>query len=270
MAYLLIVIIFLFLFGLVVGSFLNVVIYRSVHGEDFVKGRSRCDHCKKQIAWYDNIPLISYILLAGRCRYCKKPISRQHPAIELLTGLLFVWWYVIGSTFFQLTQEPAGVIQKLFWLAVGILLLIIFATDWLYQIIPDYASYALAILSFTYRLTLSVLGIMRWEDFWLSIASGIGLMLFIGALWFFTKGRGMGFGDVKYALGMGWLLGWPRALVGVFLAFILGAIIGVLFIALRLKKVKDKIAFGPFLVLGTAIALIWGNAIWNWYFALFT
>jgi prepilin signal peptidase PulO-like enzyme (type II secretory pathway) len=133
----------LFFLGLMVGSFLNVLIYRTTIGEDWVKGRSRCDGCKEEIAWYDNIPLLSFVILGGKCRHCKMKISIQHVVVELLTGTLFLWWYLIGFTFFRLAESPLSVLQPLFWLVVGILLLIIFVTDWLYQIIPLYANFGL-------------------------------------------------------------------------------------------------------------------------------
>lgn len=259
---------FLFVFGTMVGSFINVLIMRTIEGEDWVKGRSRCDHCKKQIRWFDNVPLLSYLLLGGKCRYCHKPISIQHPAIELLTGLLFVWWYAIGFAFFRLAQAPYTIIQPLFWLAVGILLLIIFVTDWLYQIIPDWANIALGVLALSYRFYLSVTGAMRWEDFWLSIAMGLLLAAFLFGLYLLTRGRGMGLGDVKFAIVMGILLGWPRGVIGLLLAFILGAIVGIVMILLGLKRLKERIAFGPFLIAGTAIALIWGGQLWQWYWSL--
>jgi prepilin signal peptidase PulO-like enzyme (type II secretory pathway) len=259
---------FLFVFGLIIGSFLNVVISRTVWGEDWVRGRSRCDRCKKPIAWYDNIPLLSYVMLLGKCRYCHKKIAIQHPLIELMTAFLFVWWYVIGFTFFQLVEAPLSIIQPGFWLVVGILMLTIFAADWMYQIIPDFANFTLIGLAFVYRLYLSAVGIMRWEDFWFALLTGIGMMLFLGALWAYTKGRGMGFGDVKFALGMGILLGWPRALIALLLAFWLGALVGTLFLVFKVKKMKDKIAFGPFLIIGTGIALVFGNYLWSAYLRL--
>jgi prepilin signal peptidase PulO-like enzyme (type II secretory pathway) len=258
----------LFIFGLVVGSFLNVVIYRTIHGEGWVSGRSRCDHCRKIIAWYDNIPLLSYLILRGRCRYCHKKIAVQHFALELLTGFLFVWWYAIGFAFFKLSATPHLFIQPLFWLLVGVFLLIIFVTDWLYQIIPDYANVVLGILALGYRLYLAKTGAMQMGDFWLSLVMGIGLSAFLGLLWIFSKGRGMGLGDVKFAIVMGILLGWPRGLVAMMLAFVIGASIGIVMIVLKLKKFKEKIAFGPFLILGTVVALVWGNQIWQGYMKL--
>jgi prepilin signal peptidase PulO-like enzyme (type II secretory pathway) len=258
-------VLFIFFIGAVVGSFVNVVIERTIAGEDWVKTRSRCDGCKKAIAWYDNIPLISFLLLSGKCRRCKRSISIQHPVVEGLTGLLFVWWYVMGFAFFQLTQEPLTVIQPLFWLAVGVLLLIVVIVDAKYMIIPDYAVVGLGLLALLYRVYLTYVGVMRLEDLWTAIISGVGAAAFFFFLWAGTKGRGMGFGDVKYALVMGWLVGWPRIMVGVLLAFIAGAVVGVLLLVLGRKKMKQAIPFGPFLVLGTVLALIFGGNLWGWY-----
>ena len=255
----------LFVFGLIVGSFLNVVIYRTIRGEQWVKGRSRCDHCRKIIPWYDNLPLLSYVWLRGRCRFCHKRITPQHFAIEIMTGFLFVWWYAIGFAFFKLSQSPHLFIQPAFWLVVGILLLIIFVTDWLYQIIPDFANWGLGILALGYRAYLTVSGAMQPQDFWLAIGMGVALLAFLGLLWLITRGRGMGFGDVIFAFVMGVLLGWPRGLVGIMLAFVLGALVGLMLVLMKFKKLKERIAFGPFLVLGTGIALIWGNELWVGY-----
>lgn len=263
-----IIIPFLFFFGAVIGSFVNVIIERTIHGEDWIRGRSRCDHCKHQIAWYDNIPLLSYAVLGGKCRYCKKEISIQHPVIELLTGILFVWWYGVGFAFFQLTQRPLLYIQPAFWLIVGIFLLIIVVTDYLYMIIPDYTVVSLGLLAITYRVYLVQAHAMQPIDLWWAIISGLGSALLFYFLWYITKGRGMGFGDVKYVLVMGWLLGWPRTGVGIFCAFLIGAIIGIGLLLSKRKKLKQRIAFGPFLVLGTIIALVWGNQIWQWYMGL--
>jgi leader peptidase (prepilin peptidase)/N-methyltransferase len=128
---------FLFALGAVIGSFLNVVISRSMSGESWVKGRSHCDECGKQIVWWDNMPLLSFILLRGKCRWCKKSISLSHPVIEFLTGSLFVWWYWGGFFFFRLTQQPFHYVQPLFWLVVALILLVIFFADLIVDLISS-------------------------------------------------------------------------------------------------------------------------------------
>lgn len=264
-------VLFLFIFGLVIGSFLNVVIYRSLYGESPLEGRSHCEHCGKMIAWYDNIPLLSFIILGAKCRNCRKPISWTHPTVELMTGILFVWWYLGGFffwQFFQLTAQPFNIIQPLFWLLVGIFLLIILVTDVLSYIIPDYAVGSLFILSLIYRLGLVSFGIMQVRDFLMMLLGVVIITGFFFGLWLLTKGKGMGFGDVKFTVPMGLLLGWPDMFVGVMMAFILGAAVGIVAMIVGKKKLKSQIPFGPFLVIGTAIGLVWGDQILKWYLGM--
>lgn len=256
---------FLFLMGLVFGSFLNVVIFRTTHGTSPLVGRSMCPRCKKQISWRYNIPLISFFWLRGRCANCGKKISWQYPVVEFMTGILFVWWYAMGSGFFMLVEKPWLIIQPLFWLLVAMGLLVVLVADWRYGIIPDSVNLFLIVVSVGYRLALLFGGKMETGDFVRAILSGAILGGFFWLLWFLTKGRGFGFGDVKLAPSLGLILGWPRVIVGVFLAFVIGAVVSILLIALRKKKFKQTIAFGPFLVLGTVIALVFGGSIWGWY-----
>ncbi|MFC1653229.1 prepilin peptidase [Patescibacteria group bacterium] len=203
------IVLIVFLFGLSIGSFLNVVIYRTLNDESPLEGRSRCTSCKKTIAWYDNIPLLSYVALRGKCRKCKKPISLQYPVVEGMTGVLFVWWYLVGSAFFQLTQQPFNFIQPAYWLIVGVLLLIVLVTDYMTFLIPDYTVILLSIFALIYRTILVNTGVMQSGDLWLAVVSGLGLSAFFSLLIFATKGRGMGWGDVKLAFALGVLLGWP-------------------------------------------------------------
>lgn len=257
---------FIFILGLVFGSFLNVVIYRTTHGTSPLAGRSQCPKCKKTISWKHNIPLISFFILHGRCANCKTKISWQYPVVELLTGLLFVWWFFIGRSFFLLVDQPWTLLQPAFWLAVGMILLVIFVADWRFGLIPDSANLALFVLALGYRLSLVSFGLMESPDLVRAIICGLALMAFFYGLWFFTRGRGFGFGDVKLAPALGLLLGWPKTLVAVFLAFIIGAIVAVVLMALGKKKLGQTIPFGPFLVIGTLAALVWGGMLWGWYF----
>jgi leader peptidase (prepilin peptidase)/N-methyltransferase len=258
----------LFLFGTCLGSFLGVVINRTVNGGSWVTGRSRCDHCHKELKWFDMVPLFSYLWLGGKCRFCKKKISVSHPVIEFMTGTLIVWWYWIGTVFFQLTQRPFQTIQPIFWLLIGILLLFIFFTDWLYYIIPDEAVILLMIMVGSYRIALVALQAMQPVDL---LYSGIGSLVvqaFFWSIWWFSKGRGMGFGDVKLVLPLGLLLGWPNMVVGVFMAFITGAIWGMYLLATQKAKFGQVVPFGPFLVIGTFVALVWGDQLVAWYLSL--
>lgn len=255
----------LFFLGAAVGSFINVVISRSLEHQQWMKGRSHCDHCQKKIAWFDLFPLLSFFILKGKTRCCQKKLSINHPVVEFLTGTLFVWWFWGGSLFFQLTKAPFQIIQPFFWLMVGLLLLIIFLIDLKSMIIPDWAVGSLLGLTLLYRLLLTSTGVMEKSDLISTFLASIGVVFFFFCLWFFTKGKGMGFGDVKFSLPMTLILGWPLILVGLFLAFNLGALVGVILIFVKNKKIKSKIAFGPFLVMGTLLALVFGDSLISWY-----
>jgi leader peptidase (prepilin peptidase)/N-methyltransferase len=258
----------LFALGAVVGSFLNVVIYRSVIDEDWIHGRSRCDHCKKTIAWYDNIPLFSYFILGGRCRHCRELISISHPVIEFLTGILFVWWYWGGSLFFRLTHDPFQTLQPLFWLAIGILLLILFFADALYMILPDMVTGTLIVLTICYRVALVLAGIMQPADLLKAVMGAVLAVGLIGGLWLITKGKGMGLGDVKLVAPLALLVGWPQIIVSLFLAFVVGAVYGISLIGLGKKKFGQTVPFGPFLIIGSCLSLIWGDTLLSWYIGL--
>jgi prepilin signal peptidase PulO-like enzyme (type II secretory pathway) len=259
------VLLLVFFLGLSVGSFVNVVISRTLKGESPYKGRSYCDHCKKQLAWFDNVPLVSFLMLRGKSRCCRKSIDWTYPLVELTTGLLFVWWGTLGFAFFQLSSFPLPYLQPLFWLLVGVVLVIIFFADLIYGIIPDYAVVILGGSTLLYRLYLVSSGSMQLNDLGWSVVTGVVAMLFFLGLFLGTKGRGLGFGDVKFALVMGFLLGFPRAIVGFFLSFLIGGGYGILLMAAGKKKFGQTVPFGPFLVLGLLVSLLWGSEIWFWY-----
>lgn len=257
-----------FVTGLVFGSFLNVVIYRTAHGQSPLSGRSVCPKCKKKISWKYNIPMISFFILRGRCAYCGKKISWQYPVVEFLTGALFVWWFLIGRSFFLLWGQPWNFVQPLFWLAVGMLLLVVFVADLLFGIIPDSVNVILFGLSLTYRVGLALTNQMQGGDLVSAIIGGLVLALFFYFLWRVTKGKGFGFGDVKLAPSLGLLLGWQKLIVAVFLAFLSGAMASSVLLLLKKKKFGQTIPFGPFLVGATTVSLLFGGAIWGWYVGL--
>jgi leader peptidase (prepilin peptidase)/N-methyltransferase len=258
----------LFALGAAIGSFLNVMIYRSVHNQNWMVGRSKCESCGKQIRWYDNIPLVSYVVLGGKCRFCKTPLSLSHPVIEFMTGSLFVWWFWMGSLFFRLTQHPFSVIQPLFWLLVGLSLLIVFFADIRYMIIPDEIVVFLTVITLLYRITLTLAGVMQPIDFVWTILGSVIVSGFFFLLWKVTKGKGMGFGDVKFAIPFGLLLGWPNVFVGTFMAFVFGAVVGISLMAARKKTIGQAVPFGPFLVGATVATLVFGTHVWQWYIGL--
>jgi len=258
----------LFALGAAIGSFLNVIIYRSVHNMSWMVGRSKCESCSKHIHWYDNIPLLSYAILSGKCRFCKTPLSLSHPVIEFMTGSLFVWWFWMGSLFFRLTLHPFSVIQPIFWLLVGLSLLIIFFADIRYMIIPDEVVVFLTVITLLYRILLTFFGLMQPIDFVWAILGSVLVSGFFYSLWRVTKERGMGFGDVKFAIPFGLLLGWPNVFVGTFIAFVFGAVVGLGLMAAKKKTLGQAVPFGPFLVMATVATLVFGTSIWQWYIHL--
>lgn len=253
----------IFIVGAALGSFLNVLISRSIEGKDWVKGRSSCDLCKKTLSWYDMIPLFSYLIYGGKSRCCHKKLSIQHPIVETLTGALFLWWVIMGTYFFHLVTQPLTYIQPSFWLLIGVILMVIFVSDSFYQLIPSYAVYIGVVATILYRILLVGYGEYRVIDLGISLISAVMATLFFQLLRVVTKKKGMGEGDVILAFLMGLLLSYPRTLVGVWLAFVSGGIYGMLLIILGKKRIGMTLPFGPFMVLGTIVALVWGSELWR-------
>ncbi|MFH0943155.1 MAG: prepilin peptidase [Candidatus Beckwithbacteria bacterium] len=249
----------LFVLGLAVGSFLNVMVYRIKKGESFITGRSHCDQCQAKIGWYDNIPLLSFLILKGRCRKCQRKIPVEYPLTELLIGIEFVWVYWLLSVNFNFFNSWEGFYSLallIYWLILfsGSIGIIIF--DLKYMLIPDEILYPLIGLALL-RLPFSG----QWQVIW----TALGSFIFIYSLYLLTKKKGMGFGDIKLAVLLGLVLGWPKILVAYLIAFLTGAVVGVILIIRGKKKLKDRIAFGPFLLLAMLAAKLWGETIWQWY-----
>jgi len=239
--------ILIFIFGLVVGSFLNSIIYRLRSGESFLFKRSFCPHCQHQLSWQDLIPIFSFLILRGKCRYCSQKISLQYPLVELATGLLFVSFFIFHFSFFIFI--------------IACFLIIIFVYDLKYYLIPDKIIYPAIAVTFLYQL-------FRISDFKLLVnplLSALPASLFFLTIVLVSRGKWMGVGDIKLAFFIGLFLGWPNILVALFLAFFIGAIIGVGLIVTGKKTLKSEVPFGPFLVAGTFMAMFWGQNIINWY-----
>lgn len=252
-----ILIISLFLFGLAVGSFLNCVIYRlelkefKKEKKSFLIGKSFCPSCKHVLAWHDLIPIASFFILRRKCRYCKKKISIQYPLVELITGILFLFIFLIFDNFLFVC----------FLLIISSFLIIIFVYDLKHFIIPDSAIYSAIIITFLYNIVFNSQFLVNN-----SIFAAIGAGLFFLAIFTLSMGRWMGFGDVKTVFFMGLFLGFPAVIVALFFSFLIGAIIGIILIILKKKGLKSEVPFGPFLIIGTYIGLFLGNEIADWYF----
>ncbi len=245
---------FVFLFGTTIGSFLNVLIDRIPRNESVIVSRSHCEHCRHILAWYDLIPLISYVLLKGKCRYCHKHIGYYYPIVEIFTGILFV---VTANFLLSDFRIIAGfdmisfTLSGYFYLLISCIIVIIF-TDIKYGIIP-FKIIAVIVIAALIHAILSPFFI----NYILTALGAFGLFLF---LFLITRGRGLGFGDVVYAFMMGLVLGFPKIIVGLYIAFLTGAIISLLLVWSGKKKMKgDSIPFGPFLAAGTILGLFWGE-----------
>lgn len=263
---------FIFLIGLAIGSFLNVVIFRLETGEQTVSGRSHCRRCNHILAWHDLIPIASFFMLLGKCRYCKKTLSVQYPLVEFAAGVLFVSIFGIWNSGFDWNLEFGAwnLIKIFYFFFIISALIIIFVYDFRHYIIPDKIIYPAIGVSLVYLL-FKTLDFGHWNLFGILNPFLNGLLASVLAGGFFfaivaiTKGAGMGGGDVKLAFLMGLVLGWPNILLALFLAFTIGAICGIILMFLKKKTFKSEIPFGPFLVLGTFIALFWGGEIVKWY-----
>ena len=255
----------MFLFGLAVGSFLNAFIYRMERGESTLHGRSYCPDCKHTLAWYDLIPLLSFALLQGKCRYCTKPISFQYPFVELAIALLFV--SLFSMVVENLVKLSFPQILELFYLwTIASLLMVIFVYDLKRLIIPDKVLYpAILVVGIWYLLSSVLFDAYTNYQLLIAILAAIVAAGFFLAIHLLSKGRAMGFGDVKLALFMGLFLSWPNILVAMSLAFAAGAIVGLALIFLKRKTMRSEVPFGPFLILGTLTALFWGDTLVDWY-----
>ncbi len=248
-------IIFIFIFGLIIGSFLSALTWRLPRGEDFVSERSKCDRCGKLIEWYDNIPLFSYLILGGKCRNCRRKISFRYPLMEFSTAVLFVLVTTFKSPTLQGVYGYWNYMNIAYYLLLTTILIAIFIIDFELQIIPDELIYVLLFTTFSWLLFTSN------DQLYLHLLSGFIAALFILCINFATRGRGMGLGDVKLALFGGLFFSFPEFITWLFLSFIIGAVIGVLLISLGKAKFGKHIAFGPFLVISFFITLFWGNIL---------
>ena len=263
----------IFILGLIVGSFLNVVIYRLENGEKIVNDRSRCLRCKHTLAWYDLVPVLSFIFLKGKCRYCNNKISWQYPLVEIGTGILFVLVLNLFNT--PPTTSLEGnyfqypILHLAFWFYIVSSLVVIFVYDLKHYIIPDkviYPAIAIAIgFNLFNNIQYPISNILSAFNFLIPAILAGG---FFYAIIVITKGKGMGGGDIKLAFLMGLILGWPVIIFSVFLAFISGSIVGIYLILTGKKKMKSMVPFGPFLIFGTFAGLFWGKEIVKWYFDL--
>jgi len=239
--------------GLLIGSFLNVCIYRIPKEESIVFPPSHCAKCRTRLKPIDLVPIISYIFCKGKCRYCKEKISLQYPIIELLTGLIFL----LSLTKFGLSMD------FLFYIILFSILIVISGIDYHHQIIPDSLVLITFVLGIGLKLTLfsidgQAIDIINSSS---GLLIGGGFLLLVAIV---SRG-GMGGGDIKLMAALGFWIGWKYTILALLLSFIIG---GILSLGLLITKVKSRgefIPFGPFLVIGFIVTALWGARIFNWY-----
>lgn len=288
-----VIFIYLFIFGAFIGSFLNLISDRLPEGREIIFGRSACDFCKKTLKVKNLIPIFSYVFQKGRCSFCNKKLSFYYPLSEFLTGVAFVLAGHLSGFFYEINANTAFLlfyyIVVLSFFIVMVLtdmkfclildsvivpsIIFVFISSVLFRFLDlseihnnlkndDFGVYLLQTDFFTNRVILSL------KDFGYVIGGAVLIALFFRFLIYITKGRGMGDADVKLGFLIGLVNGFPMAFLAVFVGYILGAFYSVLLMLLRKKTLKDAIPFGPFLILGSVIVLLFGNQIWQWYSGL--
>lgn len=245
-----------FVFGAIIGSFLNVVIYRLPIGQSLVSPPSRCPKCGYSLKWYDNVPIVGWVMLGGRCRRCRAPVSIQYPLVELITALLFV--LVVWLT-------PPGplMISRLLLVCV---LIVLFGIDLEHQILPN----SITLPGIVAGVLLSVIAPPGLRDSLLGVLLGGGVLYAIaGAYYLWRREEGMGMGDVKMLAMIGAFLGWKAVLVTLVLSSFSGAAIGMVLIAVQRGGMKLALPFGTFLSLGALAAMFVGEPLVAWYSGFF-
>jgi len=290
----------LFAFGLAVGSFLNVVSLRyrpdrGVFEFSRINGRSHCSHCKRTLRWYELVPLLSYVVLLGRCRTCRARLSLQYPIVEFLGGaaalaipLFFARFFSVGALFPFRAELTGLYLFSFLWVVVLLIFILISVIDFRHYVIPNELNVFIGVLgvgAVLVKLFLSGSWLLPFSHYFVGsyaiLLSPFGGVLAnhaagfaVGGLFFWlivfvTRGRAMGMGDVKLAAALGLLMGLPDILLVIFFAFLFGGVAGVFTILLGKKTMKSMIPFGPFIVLGALITLFFGQRAIAWYFTLF-
>jgi len=236
------------------GSFLTVCVHRIPKGQSVVAPRSACPQCGRQIPWYDNVPLFSFLWLRGRCRSCQARIPPRYPIIELANGLgylLVVWQFgLIWPTIVY-----AGLVS---------VFLVVSWIDWDHKIIPDVITLPGIVVGFLCAALVLPTG---WLNSLVGILVGGGILLVLAWASPFLFGKeGIGGGDIKFLAMVGAFLGWQQAILTLMVGSVAGAIVGIVLLATKVLQKGQYIPFGPYLALGGLIAVLWGSELWNWYF----
>lgn len=242
--------------GLAWGSFFNVCIYRLPRRESLVRPKSRCPSCGRPLAWYDNVPLVGYVVLGGRCRWCRAPISWQYPAVEALTAALFAANYL---------QFGWGLLLLARLIFTGALI-ILFVIDLHHRILPNVITVPGIVVGFIFSLFVPP----GWRDSLIGILVGGGVLLVVAELYYrVRREEGLGMGDVKMLAMIGAFLGWQLTLLTLFLSSLAGSLIGLLMIVTRRGGLKYALPYGTFLAMAAVAASLAGSEMVEWYLSLY-
>lgn len=257
--------IFIFLLGTVIGSFLNVVIYRLNTGMKIVNSRSICMSCGKTLRWYELIPVFSFLIQSGKCRRCCASISHQYPLVEVITGFIFAFitFHFLPIISFSISLFVLLVVVFVF---IFSLLIVISVYDIRHKIIPDNLVYVYALVSFlTIFINQTGVGGMLTIPPVIYFLSGPIFALPFALLWLISKGKWMGLGDAKLMLGIGWMLGPSMGLSATILSFWIGSVLSLMIMFFSKKKVsmKTEIPFAPFLIISTLIVFLFNLDVFN-------
>lgn len=257
--------VFISIIGLLVGSFINVVVFRSKSNEPFWRGRSKCRTCEEPIAAVDLVPVVSFFALKGRCRQCSATIEWQYPLVEIVCGVLFGVFFARAALAFGLPEW----LNQADWVAlfirdivIGMFLVVIFVYDLRYTYILDRFSIPAMVIALVFNIGLGA----NPADL---LFGGFLIGAFFAIQYLVSGGKWVGGGDVRMGMLMGFLLGIAYGLVALFLAYIIGAIVGIGLIALKKRKMDSQVPFGTFLTGATIIAMIFGKYILEWYMGFF-
>ncbi len=257
------IVVFVFIFGLFVGSFLNVVIFRLHRQESFISGASKCLFCGHRLYPRDLVPLFSYLYLKGRCRYCRRRFSGQYPTVELITGLIFALIFVKIIPRPDIAQLYAGQIIRLIdWWVIAAFLIVIFVYDLKYYLILD--KVILPAIFFVFIVNV----VLGFNVFNLLLSGAVGGGFFL-LQFLVSSGRWIGGGDIRLGVLMGFILGWPQVLVALFIAYVVGSLFSIMLLIGGQKKWADKIPFGTFLTVATFVTMLFGYQLVGWYRSLF-
>jgi prepilin signal peptidase PulO-like enzyme (type II secretory pathway) len=256
--------VFIFLLGTIIGSFLNVVIYRFGSGRSVSHGRSMCMTCSKTLQWYELIPVLSFVLQRGRCLRCKSTISFQYPLVEVSTGIIFA---LIAFHFLPYLSYsyPLFVFLVILFSLIFSLLIVITVYDIRHKIIPNKLVYLYAFISFLSIFINTTSDSLFVKPTFGALVAGPLCALPFALLWLISRGKWMGLGDAKLILGIGWMLGITGALAALTLSFWVGSVVSlaIMFFAKRSMTMKTQIPFAPFLIIGTAIVFFFNLNIFS-------